>query len=123
MPSLSRWVQFIGSAGIITGLGLLFVKYGTPDDDQFLQSLSPELKARYLKEKDIRERAGLLMQQKIKESQDNPAWLQGAGAMKKLDREILDQARLSVEEEQHNRHLASERIRLKALADKEKGMR
>lgn len=123
MPPLRRWIQFISSAGITVGLGVLFVKYGTPNDDQFLQKLSPELKARYLKEKDIRERADLIMQQKIKDSRDKPAWLQGAGAMRSLDREIVDQARKSIEEEEQNEYLESERARLKALADKESGMR
>jgi len=119
MPPLRRWVQFLTMAGGFVGSGYLFVKYGTPDDEQFIQSMSPELRARYYREKEIREKMGHIMQRKIKENVDKPAWLQGSGAMRQLDREIAEEALKEYNLEQQQKAMKSQHEQLKELASKE----
>ena len=123
MPSLRRWIQFLSSAGITVGLGVMFVQYGTPSDDTFLRTLSPELQERYEKEREIRVRANEILQKKMEETKDKPAWLQGTGAMLKLDQQVNEEARSLIERERENTALASERERLRQLAEREKSLK
>lgn len=123
MPPLRRWVQFLGGAGGIVGVGLLFINYALPTDEDIIKRMSPEVRQRYEQEKRMREKAGEIMQRRISESVDKPAWLQGAGAMQKLDREIAEEARRAIEQEDQGANLASEKERLRALAEKEKKLK
>lgn len=123
MPPLKRWVQFLGGAGGMIGAGLLFINYALPTDEDIIKSMSPEVRQRYEREKRMREKAGEIMQRRINESVDKPAWLQGASAMQKLDREIMEEARLTIEKEDQGANLATEKERLRALAEQEKKLK
>lgn len=122
MPPLRQWIKFFVYSGLCVGSGLVFVNFFVPSDDKFLNELSPELKARYLREKDIRARADKLMQEKIEAAPDKPAWLQGIASLRKFERDVLEQARQEVEQQSTASAIANERERLRALAEKEKKM-
>ncbi|PRT54325.1 Assembly factor CBP4 [Wickerhamiella sorbophila] len=120
MPPTRQWAKFFLYSGLCIGSGIIFVNYFVPSDEKFLSELSPELKAKYHAEKEIRARANQLMQQKMKDTQDKPAWLQGLKSSQKLERQILEEARKEVEQRTVAGELASERERLRELAEKEK---
>lgn len=97
MPPLRRWIQFLTSAGVCIGLGVLISQYAPPSDQQFLNSLSPELRAKYEKELPYRQAMDEIVKKKIQENVNNPAWLNGMGAMKKQDVEAAEEARRLVD--------------------------
>ena len=119
MPPLKRWIQFLTSAGGIIGAGVLFVKYGTPSDEEFLRTLSQELQQRYKEEKIYRETMDKLMQERIGETYDKPAWLQGSAAMKKLDKELSEEARRIISEQAQDKVLSEEKLRIAELKKQE----
>lgn len=107
----------------MVGIGILFINYGVPNDEDIIKRMSPEVRKRYEQEKRFREKASEIMQRRIHESIDKPAWLQGAGAMQKLDREIAEEARRAIEKEDLSKNLEAERQRFRELAEREKSIK
>lgn len=107
----------------MVGVGILFINYGLPSDEDIIGRMSPEVRGRYEREKRIREKASEITQRMIKEQIDKPAWLQGSGAMRKLDMQIAEEARRAIEAEDSQQVLESEKQRLRELASKETSMK
>lgn len=120
MPEPKRWVQFLSYAGIMVASGVIFTKYFVPSDEKFLNELSPELKRQYEAEKAIRERAQTITKQRAEQTADDPAWLRSAEAMRRFDKQIMEQARREIDAERRAFLEAEERARLKELAKLEK---
>lgn len=121
MPPAKRWFQFFASAGLLLFGGIWFTQKGPPSDAQFIASLSPELKEVYMKERRYREVMSEIMAQKMEDTQDKPAWLQGFGEMRKLDREVAEEARRAVECEDLQQALLDEKqntARLQGIENK-----
>ncbi|ODV95131.1 hypothetical protein PACTADRAFT_16669 [Pachysolen tannophilus NRRL Y-2460] len=74
------WKRSLIACGSIIGTGVLLYKFTTPSEEQFLASLSPELKAEYEKNKDLRrkEQEELMKIVKQTSSSDNPVWYTGS---------------------------------------------
>lgn len=120
MPEAKRWFQFLSYAGIFVASGIIFTKYFTPSDEKFLNELSPELKRQYEAEKAIRARADAIMQRKAEQTSDNPAWLRSSEAMRRFDKQVIEQARKEIEAERKTFVETEQRAQLKELAKLEK---
>lgn len=119
MPPLQNWLKFFLASGSAIGFGIYFVNNCVPTEEQFINGLSPELKAVYLKERDARERANKIMHQHMIDNVDNPAWLNGRDGMAKLDKLVNEQAFRDLEAEKKRKVIEAEKIRLQKLADQE----
>lgn len=74
-----------------------------------------------MKERRYREVMSEIMAQKMEDTQDKPAWLQGFGEMRKLDREVAEEARRAVECEDLQQALLDEKqntARLQGIENK-----
>lgn len=120
MPTTGQWVKFLGSAGFFLGTGVYVSRYIIPTDEQIIDKLSPELKARYLREKDIRHRAQQILQEEVAKNPDKPVWLQGGQKMREFEYKIAERARKEIEAAQGSAAVQAEREKLRELAEKEK---
>lgn len=80
MPPLwARWLKVYIAGGAIITTGVLLFKYTTPTDQQLLDSLSPELRAQYAKDKKMREWEQEELKKIVQKSleSDEPIWKAG----------------------------------------------
>lgn len=68
----------------------------------------------------MRDEFGKMMAEKMEASRDNPAWLKGMDQMNKLDRQVAESARNTVEGRERDRQLGVEREKLRKLAEEGK---
>lgn len=54
-PLWLRWLRVYAVGGAIIGTGLILFKYTTPTDEELVNSLSPELRLQYERERKLRQ--------------------------------------------------------------------
>lgn len=86
------------------------------------QSLSPELRAKYEKEKQMRVEFEKYMQKEMEEHRNNPAFFKGQTAMRRFDEGVAKQVFQRMQDEKISSEQDVERERLRKLAEKEKGI-
>ncbi|AQZ13045.1 CBP4 (YGR174C) [Zygosaccharomyces parabailii] len=79
-PLWIRWLKVWGYGGLIVATGCLLFKYTTPTDEQIINSLSPELRMQYEREKSLRqaEQQELMKIVKRTAESDDPIWKTGS---------------------------------------------
>ncbi|CCF57818.1 hypothetical protein KAFR_0D01710 [Kazachstania africana CBS 2517] len=78
-PLWVRWLKVYAYGGAIILGGVLLFKYTTPTDEELINSFSPEVRAQYEKDKEIRrqEQAELMNIVKKTASSNDPIWKTG----------------------------------------------
>lgn len=79
-PLWVRWLRVWAVGGAIIGAGALLFKYTTPTDEQLINSLSPELRLQYERERNLRQAEQKELMKIVKETSqsDRPIWDTGA---------------------------------------------
>ncbi|GMM55527.1 Cbp4 protein [Maudiozyma humilis] len=79
-PLWMRWLRVWAVGGAIIGGGLLLFKYTTPTDEELINSLSPELREQYERQRALRQEEQRQLMDLVKQtSQSNdPIWKTGA---------------------------------------------
>ncbi|ODV64507.1 Cbp4p [Ascoidea rubescens DSM 1968] len=79
LPLWARWARVYATGGAIVGVGVLLYKYASPTDEQVIAGFSPEVRANYEKNKELRRREQeelMKIVQKTAASND-PIWMTG----------------------------------------------
>lgn len=78
-PLWFRWLRVYAVGAAISGLGVVLYMYATPTDEQLINSLSPELRAQYEREKNLRrrEQEELIKIVKKTSASNDPIWKTG----------------------------------------------
>ncbi|QLG72164.1 hypothetical protein HG535_0C05180 [Zygotorulaspora mrakii] len=78
-PLWVRWLRVWAVGGAIIGGGVLLFKYTTPTDEEIINSLSPELRLQYEKERNLRQAEQQELMNIVKETSlsDKPIWKTG----------------------------------------------
>lgn len=76
---LIRWLKVWAAGGGIIGSGLLLFKYTTPTDQELINSLSPELRDQYYKQKNLRQEEQRRLIEIVKQTSQSkdPIWKTG----------------------------------------------
>lgn len=79
-PLWVRWLRVWAIGGVIIGGGALLYKYTTPTDEELINSLSPELRLQYERERKLRQAEQQELMKIVKETSqsDKPIWKTGA---------------------------------------------
>lgn len=79
-PLWVRWLRVWAVGGVIIGGGALLFKYTTPTDEELINSLSPELRLQYERERSLRQAEQQELMKIVKETSqsDRPVWDTGA---------------------------------------------
>ncbi|GCE96976.1 assembly factor cbp4 [Zygosaccharomyces mellis] len=79
-PLWIRWLKVWGYGGAIIAGGCLLFKYTTPTDEEIINSLSPELRMQYEREKSLRQAEQQELMKIVKQTaqSDDPIWKTGS---------------------------------------------
>lgn len=79
-PLWVRWLRVWAVGGAIIGAGALLFKYTTPTDEELINSLSPELRLQYERERNLRQAEQQELMKIVRETSksDRPIWDTGA---------------------------------------------
>lgn len=79
-PLWYRWARVYASGAAVVMVGVLLFKYTTPTEEQLINSLSPELRAQYEREKGLRRREQEELIKIVKQTaaSNDPIWMTGA---------------------------------------------
>lgn len=80
VPLWIRWLKVWGYGGAIIATGCLLFKYTTPTDEEIINSLSPELRMQYEREKSLRQAEQQELMRIVKQTSqsDDPIWKTGS---------------------------------------------
>ncbi|CAR21514.1 Assembly factor CBP4 [Lachancea thermotolerans] len=79
-PLWLRWLRVYIAGGAIIGVGAVLFKYTTPTDEELINSLSPELRLQYERERQLRQAEQKELMNIVRETakSDDPIWKTGA---------------------------------------------
>lgn len=78
-PLWLRWLRVYAVGGAIIGTGLILFKYTTPTDEELVNSLSPELRLQYERERKLRQAEQQELMKIVQETagSTDPIWKTG----------------------------------------------
>ncbi|ODV80973.1 assembly factor CBP4 [Suhomyces tanzawaensis NRRL Y-17324] len=100
-PLWYRWARVYFTGSCIVGTGVVLYKYTTPTDEELIAAFSPEIRAEYERNRELRqkEQAELMRIAKITSQSNDPIWKTGPiGSPFEKDQRNLNQQLIDYEQ-------------------------